>query len=308
MLNPSFIHAEHSGFTISPLERKDEGAWDAFVSQTERGSFFHQAGWRTIYEDIFRFRTHYLAAWREGLIAAVLPLVEQKSILFGHGLISAPFCVEGGPIGDEEACLELDRTAMGLMKQRAVSFLEYRSRKARRADWHTKADLNATFSRPLAADEETYLQAIPRMQRAVVRKTLQSGLTVRRDYGPADFYPVYSRSVHNLGTPVFPKKYFERLCEVFPDQSDFVIVSDDAGPVSAVMNFYFRETVLPYYGGGLAAARKSGANDRLSRVGMRRASLRGFRRFDFGRSMAGTGAFAFKKYWGRDPDWLEYQY
>ena len=41
---------------------------------------------------------------------------------------------------------------------------------------------------------------------------------------------------------------------------------------------------------------------------MRRAAQRGYRCFDFGRSKANTGAFAFKKNWGFEPNWLEYEY
>jgi len=74
------------------------------------------------------------------------------------------------------------------------------------------------------------------------------------------------------------------------------------------LNFYFKDTVLPYYGGGTAAARRTGANDFLYWEVMRRAALKGCRQFDFGRSKAETGAFKFKKNWGFEPEWLEYEY
>ena len=121
-------------------------------------------------------------------------------------------------------------------------------------------------------------------------------------------FRVYSESVRNLGTPVFPRRYFAALRETFGQDCDVVVVRDGREPVSAVMNFYFRETVLPYYGGGRAAARRNGANDFLYWEVMRRAAARGYRQFDFGRSKAGTGAFAFKKNWGFEPQWLEYEY
>jgi FemAB-related protein (PEP-CTERM system-associated) len=114
--------------------------------------------------------------------------------------------------------------------------------------------------------------------------------------------------VRNLGTPVFSRRYFEALLKTFGQDCDVVIILDAGEPVSAVMNFYFRDTVLPYYGGGTHAARRSGANDFLYWETMRRAAARGYRRFDFGRSKAGTGAFAFKKNWGFEPEWLEYEF
>ena len=56
------------------------------------------------------------------------------------------------------------------------------------------------------------------------------------------------------------------------------------------------------------AARGLGAYDFMYWEVMRRAADRGARVFDFGRSMAGTGSFAFKKNWGFEPRFLAYEY
>jgi FemAB-related protein (PEP-CTERM system-associated) len=281
--------------------------WDAFVTGSG-GSFFHLSGWKTLFEEVFGFRTHFLFAEQDGSITGVLPLIEQNSILFGHGLISSPFCVQGGPTGDSSSCLALDSAAQRLMAETNSSFIEFRSKVATRTGWQSKKDLYATFRRRLTGDDEANLKAIPRKQRAVVRKAMQAGLTVHIEPDPQAFYPVYARSVQNLGTPVFPRRYFQRLCEVFAGQCDLVVIRDRGVAVSGVLNFYFGDAVLPYYGGGLASARHSGANDLMYWEVMRHAAARGCRSFDFGRSKAGTGAFAFKKNWGFEPEWLEYEY
>jgi len=41
---------------------------------------------------------------------------------------------------------------------------------------------------------------------------------------------------------------------------------------------------------------------------MRRACERGCTLFDFGRSKIGTGAYRFKKYWGFEPQPLDYEF
>jgi FemAB-related protein (PEP-CTERM system-associated) len=297
------------GLHIAPLTQARAAQWDAFVLAAEGGTFFHRAGWRTIFSDVFRLNPHFLLAERDGTIVGVLPLVHQKSMLFGNAMIAAPFCVEGGTLAaDDEARTALDNAAIALMQEKGAASLEFRSRKATREGWAVRKDLYATFSRPLSESDDENLKAIPRKQRAVVRKTLQGSLTSEIDRDAARLFRVYSESVRNLGTPVFPRKYFEALLQVFGADCDIVTILDAGEPVSAVMNFYFRDTVLPYYGGGTTAARRSGANDFLYWETMRRAALRGFRRFDFGRSKAGTGAFAFKKNWGFEPDWLEYEF
>jgi FemAB-related protein (PEP-CTERM system-associated) len=290
------------------LEAQERGAWDAFVLGSGQGSFFHLSGWRNIFRKSFGFKTHFLVAKQGGQIRGLLPMVEQKSLLFGHGLLAAPFCAEGGPIGDETACEELSRAAQKLMSGRGARYLEFRSRKAERPGWQAKRQQYATFARALFPQDSDNLKAIPRKQRAVVRKAMEGALSASVDSHPDRLYPIYARSVHNLGTPVFAKSYFRQLFQEFPDRCDVVVISAGHEPVSAVLNFYFRDTVLPYYGGGLPSARKNGANDLMYWEVMRHAAARGCSRFDFGRSKAGSGAFAFKKNWGFDPDWLEYEY
>lgn len=305
----NLFNASSSRTVVRPMTDQDIGAWDVFVLATDGGTFFHRAGWRKIFDDIFRLQSHFLIAERNGQIVGVLPLVHQKSFLFGNALIAAPFCVEGGTLTlDAEARSELDSAAIDLMEKTGASYIEYRSRRASRPGWHTKNDLYAMFSKAISADDNTNLLAIPRKQRAVVRKALGGSLVSEVDSNTDRLFRVYSESVRNLGTPTFPKKYFAALQQTFGNDCDIVVILDGGEPVSAVMNFYFKDSVMPYYGGGTPAARRSGANDFLYWEVMRRAVLRGYRCFDFGRSKANTGAFAFKKNWGFEPQWPEYEY
>ncbi|HEX3755796.1 MAG TPA: FemAB family XrtA/PEP-CTERM system-associated protein [Rhizomicrobium sp.] len=294
---------------VRAMTRDDMPTWDRFVLETEGGSFFHLSGWSEIFSRAFGLVPHYLIAEQDGVLAGILPLVHQKSRLFGNALIAAPFLVEGGPLAvNAQARETLDEAALALKRRTGAAYVEFRSRTASRPGWASRKGLYATFKRPLSASDEENLLAIPRKQRAVVRKALSSTLDSAVESSPENFFPVYAESVRNLGTPVFARRYFAMLLEVFPDHSDIVTIRDKGRPVSAVLNFYFKDTVLPYYGGGTAEARRSGANDFLYWEVMRRAALRGYRQFDFGRSKDGTGAFKFKKNWGFEPQWLEYEY
>jgi FemAB-related protein (PEP-CTERM system-associated) len=142
----------------------------------------------------------------------------------------------------------------------------------------------------------------------MVRKGIERGLysSVSRDVD--GLHRVYAESVRNLGTPVFSRRYFRILAEVFGAALDVVTIHDGEQPVAAVMNFYWRDEVLPYYGGGTAAARACHANDFMYWEVMRRAAARGCRLFDYGRSKLGTGAYAFKKNWGFEPAPLHYRF
>lgn len=292
---------------VREYRRDDAVDWDNFAQA--HGSFFHRIGWRRIFKEVFGLAPRYLLAERGGAIVGLLPLVHQRSILFGNALLAAPFCVEGGPISlDDAADAALTSAALAIQDETRSPYLEFRGKRAVHEGWIAKKDLYAMFAGPITEDDKTNLLAIPRKQRAVVRKTLEGPLCSEVDESVDQLFRVYSESVRNLGTPVFSKRYFAELKREFGKDCDIVVVKDQGVPVSSVLNFYHRDTVLPYYGGGTTGARRNGANDFLYWEVIRRAAARGYRRFDFGRSKAGTGAFAFKKNWGFEPQWLEYEY
>ena len=297
---------------VRPLG-KDVLPWDSFVNTRNDATFFHLAAWRDVIERAFSHRAFYLVAEQDGAIVGVLPLVQVKTRLFGHTLISNPFCVYGGPLAvDAAASRALLDHAAGLRAQLGAVAVELRFLEAPPEDflsdaWQPRAALYVTFRRALAPDDAAILKAIPRKQRAVVRKAIERGLTASVDRDVDGLHAIYARSVRNLGTPVFSRRYFRILSEVFGPAMDVVTVRDGETPVASVMNFYFRDEVIPYYGGGTEAARGCGGNDFMYYEVMRRAAARGCKIFDFGRSKEGTGAFAFKKNFGFTPTPLQYR-
>lgn len=305
---------KHSGLqtdlSIRELDEHGFAEWDRFVDRSPEATFFHRAGWKRAIERGMGHRGYYLMAERGGSIEGILPLVHIKSALFGHSLTSLAFCVYGGPIAaSTDAFAALDRAARVLARRLGVGHLEYRHR-ARRGypGALEKADLYVTFRKAIAADVEKNMLAIPRKQRAMVRKGQNAGLRSEIDADCRRLHCLYAESVRNLGTPVFSRRYFDELKREFGDDCEVLVVIQGQQPVSAVMSFYFRDEVLPYYGGGSALARKCAANDFMYWEVMRRACDRGSRVFDFGRSKRDTGAFDFKKNWGFEPEPLSYQY
>ena len=295
------------------LDVNTHPAWDGFVRGHPDGSFFHLAGWRTVIARAFGHATHYVYAERDGTIVGVLPLGHVKTMLFGNALISAPFCVYGGPLAaDAEAGRALVVYAEALMKARDVPVLELRSRLPLAwldgAEWPVRSALYVTFRKPIAADDETNLGNIPRKRRAMVRKGIDLGLSSVIDRDARRLHAIYAESVRNLGTPVFARRYFEILLDIFGRECDIVTILDGETAIASALNFYFRDEVLPYYGGGLAIARERYGNDFMYWEIMRRAAARGHTMFDFGRSKLGTGAFAFKKNWGFVPAPLNYRF
>jgi len=294
--------------TVRPVTDADYDAWNRFVRVHPEGTFFHLAEWQKVLRRAFGHPTHYLVAEEDREIRGVLPLAEVKSLLFGHALVSTPFCVYGGILAlDEPAFAVLEAAACALAHKLRVDHLEMRNRRRRHPAWPCK-DLYVTFRKAISEDAETNMLAIPRKQRAMVRKGIKEGLHAEVDERVDRNYAMYSESLRNLGTPVFSKKYVEILKETFGGACDIVTILKDGRPVASVLNFYFRDEVLPYYGGGTQQAREVAGNDFMYWQVMERARLKGCRVFDYGRSKRGTGAYDFKTYWGFEPEPLYYEY
>ena len=291
-----------------PFTPEDTARWEQFVDGCPEASFFHRIGWRQVIERCFGHRTHYLLAERGAEIIGVLPLAEVKSLLFGHALISLPFCaVAGVAATNEEAASALQHAAQDLGVRLGVQHLELRNPAPRAPGW-PRQDLYASFRKALAADPEANMLAIPRKQRAMVRKGIKNGLASELDAGVERFFALYADNVHRHGTPPLPKRYFEALKKEFPGTEVLTVVDPAGKPLSSVLSFYFKDEVLPYYAGDVVGARDLAANDFKYWELMRRACEKGVRLFDFGRSKQGTGPYDFKRNWGFEPAPLAYEY
>jgi FemAB-related protein (PEP-CTERM system-associated) len=286
-------------------------AIDCYAGDHPQGSTFHRPAWSIAVARGCGQIAHYLIAERMGAVCGLLPLTEVHSPLFGRALASAGFAVGGGPIADDDATIELlADAAWSLAGRLSCPSLELRGGSTpSAAGWHVEAGTYAGFVRPIAADDEAELLAIPRKQRAEVRKAIGFDLAVRTGTAAidrGDHYAIYAESVRNLGTPVFPRALFDAVLDEYGADADILTVSHQGRPLSSVLSLYHKGVVMPYWGGGTREARTWRANDMMYYALMRHARWRGCTAFDFGRSKFGTGAFAFKKNWGFDPQPLSY--
>ncbi|WP_332740850.1 FemAB family XrtA/PEP-CTERM system-associated protein [Hydrogenophaga sp.] len=283
--------------------------WEAFVAQCPNATFFHRAGWQTVIRDVFRHPTYFLFAEQDGEIQGVLPLAHVKSRLFGNALTGLPFAVYGGVATESETvAAALESEAQRLAIELDTDHLELRHVDRRHTDWPVQ-ELYVTFRKAILPKEEDNMLAIPRKQRAMVRKGIKNGLTSQLDTNADRFFALYADNVHRHGTPAFPKRYFQTLMQTFGSDCEVLTVCSAEGrPLSSVLSFYFRDEVLPYYAGDDEAARDLAANDFKYWELMRMACARGLKSFDYGRSKEGTGPYAFKRNWGFEPTPLNYEY
>ncbi|WP_394357125.1 FemAB family XrtA/PEP-CTERM system-associated protein [Sphingopyxis indica] len=304
------VHPAAAKIAVAPLG--DPAAWDGYVAAHPSATPFHSRAWCEAIARATGHGCHPLAARdASGALVGLLPLHHIRSPLFGQALVASGFAVDGGLLANSDTAAEaLAGAAVTLAGTLRAPSVELRGGVLPGGTgWQREDGVYAGFARDLAADDEAELLAIPRKQRAEVRKALASNLTVtvgtdakeRRDH-----YRVYAESVRNLGTPVFPKALFDAVLDAFGEDADILTVRHAGTPVASVLSLYWRGTVMPYWGGGTFAARGLRANELMYYALMNHARAKGCSRFDFGRSKVGTGPWSYKKNWGFEPQPLVY--
>ncbi len=282
---------------------------DAWVMGHACGLPFHRPKWLNAIEAGTGQSAHCLIAESGDEIAAILPFHLVHSPLFGRALVSSGFAVGGGILSNSPtATRRLAMSICDLAERWSCPTVELRGGSLAGGDWIEKRDSHANFLKALQPDDEAELLAIPRKQRAEVRKGLENGLKVETGRGQRDLdwqYAVYAESVRNLGTPVFPKSLMASVLEAF-DDADILTVLTEGRPVASVLSLYHYGTVMPYWGGGVWDARRLRANDVMYYALMNHARQRGCTHFDFGRSKTNSGAYHFKKNWGFEPEPMAY--
>lgn len=278
---------------------------ESYVRGHKQGTPFHLPAWSmAVAQGCGQISHTLIAECGDGSIAGVLPLTEVRSRLFGKALVSNGFAVGGGILADDPAAVAaLADGGWALAQRLGCPTLELRGGAMPEGAWDFDDHSYLGFVRPLAESDAAELAAIPRKQRAEVRKALENDLTVSigRDAGDVRaHYAVYAESVRNLGTPVFPARLFRCVLEQFGTAADIVTIRSEGRAVASVLSLYYNGTVYPYWGGGTHAARGLRANDRMYFALMSHARARWCTHFDFGRSKVGTGPAAYKKNWGFD--------
>ena len=311
-MNAPFLRSRQT-WHLARLDEPDERARiEAFLASHPDATPFHRPAWLAAVVVGTGNQAMALLAERGAELLAYLPISNVHSPLFGRVLASSGFAVGGGLLTVAGADADGMFAAAEELAQRLSSpTIELRGGElpVERLGWQIKDQSHCGFIAPLAADDEAQLLAIPRKQRAEVRKGLEQTLEVTVGTSGADragHYAVYAESVRNLGTPVFPRALFDAVLAEFGEDADILTVSHQGQPVASVLSLYHRGAVMPYWGGGVWQARRLRANDRMYYELMRHARRRGCTHFDFGRSKTGSGAYDFKRNWGFEPEPLSY--
>lgn len=288
-------------------------SWDAFVMSHPQGSTFHLMSWQRLIHSTFGHEPRHIVARnsRSGDIVGVLPLFLVRSLIFGRILTSTPQAAYGGILASSESVAQtILQHAREMAQKLGVQFLELRNFGNEVCDGRLlRKDLYVTFRQELQSDPEANLLSIPRKTRAEIREGIRKGLEFRAgEIGSNEFFNVYSRNLRDLGTPVFTSQLFANGLREFGPNCKIFSVHWKGNLVAAVWTLFYKDEVVPYFGGSLREYNHLAVNSYMYGMLMKYAAENGYRIFDFGRSKKGTGSFDFKKRWGMTMTDLPYQY
>lgn len=277
-------------------------ALDRWICAHSDSTPFHRPAWISAVARGTGQQALMLVCRQDGRIGGILPLNLIHSPLFGRALVSSGFAVDGGILAEDAQSAQLLADACWSEAQAlSCSTAELRGGMLPDHGWTLKRDVYLNFAKPLEANDEAQLLAVPKRHRAEIRKGMGNGLDIEvgREAHLLDIhYRLYAENVHRLGTPVFPKALFAEVLAAFDEDADILVVSKDGKPLTTILSLYHNGACMPYWHGAALAARALRSNELGYLSLMSHARERGCTIFDFGRSKVGTGPALWKKTWG----------
>ncbi len=280
----------------------DRAAWDGFLSTQCNATFYHLYDWSQVVELCFSHTPVYLMALQGGHVVGVLPMIEIRSRLFGNILCSLPFMNYGGPCAvSDDVSSQLVDEAISRAGTIECDYLELRC--ADRVPTHLVASLRkVSMTIALDPDPAVLWDRFTTKHRTNIRRAEKNQLVVKSggiELLP-ELYALLEQSWRDLGTPLYPRSYFERILATFPQQTRLFVCFHGHRPICGAFNGHYGQTVEGMWAGAIPEARTLQANYVLYWEMIQYACRAGFRGFHLGRSTVDSGGDHFKRRWNAE--------
>ncbi len=285
--------------------------WDAYVARHPLATAYHRAQAVNIGATAFRLRTTYLTAYSARTVVGVLPLVEQSSRLFGRYLVSLPFVTYGGILADstEVAAFLAERAGLDALARNAAH-VELRHTIAMPGACLAERLDKVSMLLPLPDSDEALSKQLGAKLRSQIKRGEREKLEL--EWGGIellpDFYKVFAPAMHVLGTPVYPRRFFEVVYDALRDVSEILILRMRGRPHAVAFLVNHGKTTEVPWAVASPEAKHASVNMRMYWELLARSIQRGAQAFDFGRSTVGSGTYRFKAQWGAAPHQLHWHY
>ena len=294
---------------IHKLQKENEKGWDEYVYKSDSSTFYHQISWKNVIERTYGHKPIYLIAKENGEIKGILPLFLMKSIFFGKKLVSVPFGPYGGVCADNKTVEDLliDK-AIKLTKEYRADYLELRNITKQDSNLIEKS-LQVTSILDLDSDYEVIWEKIKRDKKRGIEKARKANLKIIWDLERInDFYDIYVQTMWYLGSPAHNINFFRNIIQEFPDDTHIVIVEHKDKAIGSIFLLIFKDSVISGWSGSNKEYSRFYPNNLAYWEALKFCCEKGYNFFDFGRSMPNSGVHEFKKSFGAETKYLQYQY
>ncbi len=284
-----------------------ENDWDDYVRNHPDGTIYHQIAWKKLIQQTYNHTPKYLIAKENEKIAGVLPLFIIKS-LFKKKIASIPYCPYGGPLSlNEHIQNQLIDKAVSLTKELNSKYLELRERKDLNYNL-VKSENHVSFVLKLSDDPKKLWDSFNSSTRRHIRKAEKFEYEIKVNKDINTFYSLYSKHMHNIGTPTLGYKFFQNLSNFFNTSFDIATIYYKNQPASSILLLYYNDTVIYDRGASSYEFKALNLNYVLFWNLISELAKKKYTYFDFGRSIPESGTYQFKNGWRPELIKLHYQY
>jgi serine/alanine adding enzyme len=286
--------------------------WDPYVDRHGQAMAYHRSAAVAIGAKAFRLRTTYIVA-RDGagVVTGVLPLVEQSSLLFGRFLVSLPFVTYGGILADDSSVASaLADNAGRLARERRADHVELRHLAPLSAAGLAQRHDKVSMVLELPNSEEALGTRLGSKLRSQIRRAERED----REFAwggkerLGEFYRVFAITMHEVGTPVHSRHFFDVAYDALRDVISVFTVRMRGVVHAAAILVRHGSTIEVPWAAASPEAKRASVNMRMYWELLRHSVSAGAKAFDFGRSTVDSGTYRFKAQWGAKPRQLHWYY
>jgi len=298
--------------TLRRLALDEPANWPE--SLTDPATFTALDSWSNFVGSIYKFPVYRFETEVEGQVTGLLALTHVQHPIFGHYLTTSPFGSYGGfAFADETSRNLLLDAARALAAELKVEYTNLRFDAGNQPPppgW-VQHPAYCTYLMDLSPNIESLLSNFSSDHRNHIRKSLKKGFIVK--FGGIDLlddaYEALARSMHELGSPYHAKSYLKAMADSLGETLEFAVLYAPNGKLAGAGVFIQHSKVVTnLHANILRASRSDYAGECLYWKVIERYAQRGFKTYDIGRSLVGSGNETFKMKWKPRQQPLAYWY
>jgi hypothetical protein len=276
----------------------DQEQWNNWISQFPENLFTHDWRWGSLCETVYRWKPYRLALLTldpkcKGLVTFSAPphFHTQKAV-------SMPFATASGLLGVNP---EAQTQCFNVLGQ-SLSNFNLKELTLRQPDLNYSESEEYTFLFK-TTNQEAVWKGLNQQLRHKIRKGEKVGLKVQKEPDSIEvFYKIYSKRMHEFGTPPHTIRFFELLQQLFPNEVQLWIARTKEGKaIGGILMILWKSKLYSLMPVALQEYNFTQVNALLYWKAITLACDLKMEGVDFGRSHKSSGTYTFKSRWGATP-------